>query len=95
MLWVIEPWQEMLLGKALLHELLKREPLCVIDNPTALANTLPTLINMIEDGWVVEVEKKERVRYRGEELAWELVGWFRFVVIINGITTSVLLYRSA
>jgi len=89
MLWVIEPWQEMLLGKALLHELLKREPLCVIDNPTALANALPTLIDMIEDGWVVEVGRKEWVRYRGEEL----VGWFRLVVIVNGAITGVLLYR--
>ena len=89
MLWVIEPWQEMLLGKALLHELLKREPLCVIDNPTALVNALPTLINMIEGGWVVEVGRKEWVRYRGEEL----VGWFRLVVIVNGAITGVLLYR--
>jgi hypothetical protein len=43
---------------------------------------------MIEDGWVVEVGRKEWVRYRGEELAV----WFRFVAIINGIITSVLLY---
>jgi len=89
MLWVIEPWREILFGKALLHDLLKRESLCVIDNPTALANALPTLINMIEDGWAVEVGRKEWVRYRGEELAGE---WFKFVVIINGITTGVLLY---
>jgi len=93
MLWVIEPWQEMLLGKALLHELLKRGPLCVIDNPTALANALPILIDMIEGGWVVEVGRKEWVRYRSKELAEELAGWFRLIVIINGITTSILLYR--
>jgi hypothetical protein len=48
---------------------------------------------MIEDGWVVEVGGKEWVRYRGEELAGEFAVLFRFVVIINGITTGVLLYR--
>jgi len=92
MFWVIEPRQEVLFGKALLRDLLKRAFLCVIDKPTALVNALPILINMIEDGWVVEVGRKEWVRYRGEELAGE---WFKFVVIINGITTGVLLYRSA
>jgi len=95
MFWVIEPRQEVLFGKALLRDLLKRESLCVIDNPTALVNALPTLINMIEDGWVVEVGRKEWVRYRSKELAEEFAVWFRFVVIINGITTGVLLYRSA
>ena len=88
MLWDAEPARDILFGDTLLHELLKREPLCVIDNPTAFVNALPTLINMIEDSWVVEVGRKEWVRYRGEELAV----WFRFVVIINGITSSVLLY---
>jgi hypothetical protein len=48
---------------------------------------------MIEDGWVVEDGGKEWVRYRGEELAGELAVRFRFVVIINGIITSVLLYN--
>jgi len=67
--------------------------LCVIDNPTALVNALPTLISMIKDGWVVEDGGKEWVRYRGEELAGELAVRFRFVVIINGITTGVLLYN--
>ena len=91
--WVIESWREILWGRIPLsnlldHDLLKRVSLCVIDNPTAFVNALPTLISMIEDGWVVEVGRKEWVRYRGEELAV----WFRFVVIINGITSSVLLY---
>jgi hypothetical protein len=94
MLWVIEPWREILWGRIPLinlldHDLLKQVSLCVIDNPTALVNALPTLINIIEDGWVVEVGGKEWVRYRGEELAVQ----FRFVVIINGIITSVLLYN--
>ena len=98
MLWVIEPWREILWGRIPLinllgHDLLKQVSLCVIDNPTALVNALPTLISMIKDGWVVEDGGKEWVRYRGEELAGELAVRFRFVVIINGITTGVLLYN--
>ena len=91
MLLVTEPVQDVLFGEVLLHELFERESLCVIDNPTALANALPILMDMIKNGWVVEVGRKEWVRYRGEELA----GWFNSVIIINGTTTSVLLYRIA
>jgi TolB-like protein len=95
MLWVIEPARDILLSKALLHDLSKRVSLCVINKPTALVNALPTLINMIKDGWVTEIGRKEWVRYRVEGLVGEFAVWFRFVVVINGITTSVLLYRSA
>ena len=98
MLWVIEPWREILWDRIPLinlldHDLLKHVSLCVIDNPTALVNALPTLISMIEDGWVVEVGGKEWIQYRGEKLAGELAVRFRFVVIINGIITGVLLYN--
>jgi len=67
----------------------RHKPVYTIDNPSALANSLPTLLDMIESGWVVETGSKEWAQYRSKSLA----KWPSIIVVVNGTTTSILLHR--
>ena len=67
----------------------RHKPVYTIDNPSALANALPTLLDMVESGWTAETGSREWVQYKGEKLAKSL----SIVVIVNGAKTSILLHR--
>jgi hypothetical protein len=64
------------------------KPVYTIDNPSALANALPTLLDMVKSGWVIETGSKEWTQYKGESLA----NLFSIVVVVNGTMTSILLH---
>ena len=69
-------------------EICRHKPVYTIDNPSVLANVLPTLLDMIKSGWIVKTGNREWVQYMGESLA----NWLRIAVVVKGTMTSVLLY---
>jgi hypothetical protein len=66
----------------------KKDPL-IINNPSALAGTLPILLGMISDGWFVAWGSKEHVRFLGGLLTWQ----YGNVIIIDGTTLSIMIYK--
>jgi len=66
----------------------KKDPL-IINNPSALAGTLPILLGMISDGWFVTWGSKEYVRFLGGLLTWQ----YGNVIIIDGATLSIMIYK--
>jgi hypothetical protein len=67
----------------------KKDPLA-INNPSALASTLPILLEMISDGWHVAWGSRERMRFLGGLLMRQ----YGNAIIIDGTTLSIMFYRN-
>jgi hypothetical protein len=70
----------------------KRDPF-VINNPSALINALPILLEMISGDWYVAWGSKEHTRSLGRLLMRQHDNVLGDVFIIDGATLSIMIYK--